>query len=236
MKKGKLILIPCTLGDSDLSSVLPSDNINQINTCTDFIVENLRSARRFLIKSGIENKIDDLTFHLLNKHTKQSELPKMLNSAMKGKNIGLLSEAGCPGIADPGSDIVKLAHSKDIQVVPLVGPSSILLALMASGMNGQNFAFNGYLPKDKSERIKRIQFLENLSFRQKQTQIFIETPFRNNHLLEDLCKYCQANTTICIATNLSTENEQIIRGKVKNIKLKKYDLNKKPSIFLIHKY
>ena len=237
MKKGKLILIPCTLGDSEVSAVLPSDNINEMNSCTTFIVENLRSGRRFLIKAGISTKIDDLHFHLLNKHTESSELPSMLDVALKkGENIGLLSEAGCPGIADPGSDIVKLAHSKDIQVVPLVGPSSILLALMASGMNGQNFAFNGYLPKDKSERIKRIQFLENLSFRENQTQIFIETPFRNNHMLEDLCKHCQANTTICVATNLSTENEQIIRGKVKNIKSKKYDLNKKPSVFLIHKY
>ena len=236
MKKGKLILIPCTLGDSELSSVLPTDNINRINSCTTFIVENLRSARRFLIKSGIETKIDDLHFHLLNKHTAQSEVSLMLNAAMDGQNIGLLSEAGCPGVADPGSEIVKLAHAKNIQVVPLVGPSSILLALMASGMNGQNFAFNGYLPKDKSERLKQIQFLESLSYRQNQTQIFIETPFRNNHLLEDLCKHCQANTDICIATNLSTENEQIIRDKVKNIKSKKYDLNKKPTIFLIHKY
>ncbi|MBL6657277.1 MAG: SAM-dependent methyltransferase [Flavobacteriales bacterium] len=236
MKKGKLILIPCTLGNSEVSSVLPPDNINEINSCNTFIVENLRSARRYLVKAGITTKIDDLHFHLLNKHTDQSDLHTMLNAALKGENIGLLSEAGCPGIADPGSDIVKLAHSNNIQVVPLVGPSSILLALMASGMNGQNFAFIGYLPKDKSERIKRIQFLENLSFRQNQTQIFIETPFRNNHMLEDLCKHCQSNTTICIATNLSTENEQIIRGKVKNIKSKNYDLNKKPSVFLIHKY
>ena len=236
MKKGKLILIPCTLGDSEVSAVLPSNNIDEMNSCKTFIVENLRSARRFLVKAGISTKIDDLHFLLLNKHTESSELPSMLDTALKGENIGLISEAGCPGIADPGSDIVKLARSKYIQVVPLVGPSSILLALIASGMNGQNFAFNGYLPKDKSERIKCIQFLENLSFRQNQTQIFIETPFRNNHMLEDLCKHCQANTIICIATNLSTKNEQIIRGKVKNIKLKKYDLNKKPSVFLIHKY
>jgi len=234
--KGKLILIPCTLGESELSAVLPADNVHHINSCTSFIVENVRSARRFLIKAGIQTKIDDLTFHLLNKHTEASELATMLQSALNGENIGLLSEAGCPGIADPGSEIVKLAHSKNIQVVPLVGPSSILLALMASGMNGQNFAFNGYLPKDKNERIKRIQFLENLSFKHNQTQIFIETPFRNNHILEDLCKHCQANTSICVATHLSTAQEQIIRGNVKDIKPKTIDLNKKPSIFLIHKY
>ena len=236
LNKGKLILIPCTLGDTELNKVLPLENTNYINSCSEFIVENIRSARRFLIKSKINTVVDDLKFHLLNKHTKEYELSSMLTSINDGKNIGLLSEAGCPSIADPGADIVKLAHLKGISVVPLVGPSSILMALMASGLNGQNFSFNGYLPKEKTERKKRILFLENLSLKQQQTQIFIETPFRNNHMLEDLCKYCQSNTILVVATNLTLESESIKRDSIKNWRKKNLDLNKKPSVFLIHKY
>ncbi len=234
--RGKLILIPCTLGETRLNKVLPQENTTYINTCSEFIVENIRSARRFLIKSNINTAIDDLNFHLLNKHTKKYELSYMLKSIEDGKNIGLLSEAGCPAIADPGAEIVKIAHSKDINIIPLVGPSSILMGLMASGLNGQNFAFNGYLPKDKKDRKKHIQFLENLSFKNNQTQIFIETPFRNNYLLEDLCKYCQANTVLVVATNISTKSETISRDSIKNWRKRSVDLNKKPSIFLIHKY
>ena len=234
--RGKLILIPCTLGDTEINSVLPSENTLQINSCSEFIVENIRSARRFLIKSNIKTAIDDLKFHLLNKHTKNLELTSMLNSIEEGENIGLLSEAGCPGIADPGADIVKIAHSKKIKVVPLVGPSSILMSVMASGLNGQNFAFNGYLPKSKAERKKRILFLEDLSLRHQQTQLFIETPFRNNHMLEDLCKYCHPNTVLVVATNISTESENITKDTIKNWRKKSLNLNKKPSVFLIHKY
>lgn len=236
LNRGKLILIPCTLGNTDLNKVIPPENKNYINSCSEFIVENIRSARRFLIKSKINTVIDDLKFHLLNKHTKEYELYSMLTSINEGKNIGLLSEAGCPSVADPGADIVKLAHLKGISVVPLVGPSSILMALMASGLNGQNFAFCGYLPKEKKERKKRILFLENLSLKQQQTQIFIETPFRNNHMLEDLCKYCQSNTILVIATNISLDSESITRDSIKNWKKKNLDLNKKPCVFLIHKY
>lgn len=236
LNRGKLILIPCTLGNTELNKVLPLENTNYINSCSEFIVENIRSARRFLIKSKINTVIDDLKFHLLNKHTKEYELYSMLTSIDEGKNIGLLSEAGCPSVADPGADIVKLAHLKGISVVPLVGPSSILIALMASGLNGQNFAFCGYLPKEKTERKKRILFLENLSLKQQQTQIFIETPFRNNHMLEDLCKYCQSKTILVVATNMTLESESIIRDSIKNWRKKNIDLNKKPSVFLIHKY
>ena len=224
--RGKLILIPCTLGDTEINSVLPFENTLQINSCSEFIVENIRSARRFLIKSNIKTAIDDLKFHLLNKHTKNLELTSMLNSIEEGENIGLLSEAGCPGIADPGADIVKIAHSKKIKVVPLVGPSSILMSVMASGLNGQNFAFNGYLPKDKAERKKRILFLEDLSLRHQQTQLFIETPFRNNHMLEDLCKYCHPNTVLVVATNISAESENITRDTIKNWRKKSLNLNK----------
>ena len=158
IKKGKLILIPCTLGETRLNKVLPQENTTYINTCSEFIVENIRSARRFLIKSNINTAIDDLNFHLLNKHTKKYELSFMLKSIYDGKNIGLLSEAGCPRIADPGAEIVKLAHLKNINIIPLVGPSSILMGLMASGLNGQNFAFNGYLPKDKKDRKKNVYY------------------------------------------------------------------------------
>tara|TARA_B100000886_G_scaffold297482_1_gene225171 strand:- start:3336 stop:4052 length:717 start_codon:yes stop_codon:yes gene_type:complete len=235
-KKGKLILIPCTLGDTELNKVLPQNNTTYINSCSEFIVENIRSARRFLVKLSINKAIDDLKFHLLNKHTKDYELSSMLNCIEDGKNIGLISEAGCPAIADPGADIVKIAHCRGINVIPLVGPSSILLALMASGLNGQNFAFNGYLPIEKTKRKNRILFLENLSFKQQQTQIFIETPFRNNHMLEDLCKNCHDNTELVIVTNVSTSSENIIRDCIKNWKKKNIDLNKKPSVFLIHKY
>ena len=235
-KKGKLILIPSTIGETEVNKVLPQENTTYINSCSEFIVENIRSARRFLIKSSINTAIDDIKFHLLNKHTKNFELSSMLDCIEYGKNIGLISEAGCPGIADPGADIVKIAHNRGINVIPLVGPSSILMALMASGLNGQNFAFNGYLPKEKTKRKNRILFLENLSFKQQQTQIFIETPFRNNHMLEDLCKYCQASTELVIATNISTESESIIRDSIKNWRKKNLNLNKKPSVFLIHKY
>ena len=236
LNRGKLILIPCTLGNTELNKVLPLDNTNCINSCSEFIVENIRSARRFLIKSKINTVIDDLKFHLLNKHTKEYELYSMLTSIDEGKNIGLLSEAGCPSVADPGAEIVKLAHLKGISVIPLVGPSSILMALMASGLNGQNFAFCGYLPKEKTERKKRILFLENLSLKQQQTQIFIETPFRNNHMLEDLCKYCKSNTILVVASNITLESESITRDSIKNWRKKNLDLNKKPSVFLIHKY
>ncbi|MGC6470879.1 MAG: SAM-dependent methyltransferase [Flavobacteriales bacterium] len=235
-KPGILILIPCTLGDTSSAEVIPENNLNYINSCSTFIVENIRTARRFLIKSGISSKIDDLTFHTLNKHTKVHEFESMLNSIFSGENIGLLSEAGCPGVADPGSEIVKIAHRLKLTVKPLVGPSSILLAIMASGMNGQRFSFNGYLPKEKQERVKQIKQLEQLSFKNRQTQLFIETPFRNQHVLEDICKYCHPDTMVTIASELSTKNESILSLSVKDLKHKKLNLNKKPTVFLIQKY
>jgi 16S rRNA (cytidine1402-2'-O)-methyltransferase len=236
MDKGKLYLIPCTLGDNETKSVLPITISDNINSCDAFIVENLRSARRFLIKAGLTKKIDDLTFFELNKHTNTVDLPTFLDPIKKGLNIGVLSEAGAPAIADPGSDIVKIAHSQGIQVVPLVGPSSILLGLMASGFNGQNFAFNGYLPKESHQRKKQIIYFENHSFKFQQTQIFIETPFRNNHLLEDLVKSCNPNTEITIACDLTLENETIVRKKASDWRKTNIDLKKRPTVFLLHKY
>lgn len=236
MSKGTLFLIPCSLGGEQINQVIPSYIKEVINSCNHYIVENIRTARRFLIKAGIETKIDDLTFFELNKHTESQDLPAFLEPINEGWNVGLLSEAGVPGVADPGADIVSIAHEKKVKVKPIVGPSSILLAIMASGLNGQNFCFNGYLPRDRQERKKAIQNLEGLSFRNQQTQIFIETPFRNNHMLEDLIGVCNGETEIVVATNLTMDNEKIIRMKAKDWKKAKIDLHKKPSVFLIHKY
>jgi 16S rRNA (cytidine1402-2'-O)-methyltransferase len=236
MSKGNLFLIPCSLGGEQIEQVIPSYIKEVINNCNHYIVENVRTARRFLIKAGIQTKIDDLTFFELNKHTEIQDLPNFLDPTKKGLNVGLLSEAGVPGVADPGADIVSIAHKNKIRVKPIVGPSSILLAIMASGLNGQNFCFNGYLPRDRQERKKAIQNLEVLSFRNQQTQIFIETPFRNNHMLEDLREVCNGETEIVVATNLTMDSERVIRMKAKDWKKSKIDLHKKPSVFLIHKY
>lgn len=236
MSKGKVILIPCTLGDISPLEVLPLANIEHINSCDVFIVESLRSARRFLKKAGLQKEIDDLQFFEINKRTKSGDIPSFLSAASEGKNIGVLSEAGCPGVADPGAEVVKWAHRKDLEVIPLVGPSSILLALMASGMNGQNFSFVGYLPKEKNQRIKKIKQLEQLSRTTAQTQIFIETPYRNNHLFEDLVANCNQETSIAIACDLTLPSQHIRCLKAKQWKGKKPNFHKRPCIFLLHKY
>lgn len=224
------------MGDVSPLEVLPEANTDHINSCDVFIVENLRSARRFLKKAGLQKEIDDLHFFEINKRTRAEEIPSFLAAAVEGKNIGILSEAGCPGVADPGAEVVKWAHKKNLDVIPLVGPSSILLALMASGMNGQNFAFAGYLPKEKNERRRKIKQLEQLSKTNKQTQIFIETPFRNNHLLEDLSSFCDSHTQIVVACDLTLPSQYIKRKAAKDWKKEKVDLHKRPCIFLLHKY
>ncbi len=232
MEKGKIYMIPTTLGDSIIDSVIPKD-VQQIIIGTKyFIVENIKTTRRFLkkVERGID--IDELQFFVLNKHTSSVELESFLNPALEGNNMGVISEAGCPGIADPGSDIVSIAHSKNIKVVPLIGPSSILLALIASGMNGQNFCFNGYLPKERNLRIKKIKELERQAIIGI-TQIFMETPFRNNNLMEDLLKQCSPNTTLCLAADISLENEFIQSKKIIDWKKHAPDLNKRPCMFLI---
>ncbi len=236
MSKGKVILIPCTLGDVNPFEVLPQSNSDFINSCDVFIVENLRSARRFLKKAGLQKKIDDLQFFEINKRTKAEDIPSFLSPASEGRNIGILSEAGCPGVADPGAEVVKWAHKKNIEVIPLIGPSSILLALMASGMNGQNFAFTGYLPKEKADRRRKIKQLEQFSKTQKQSQIFIETPFRNNFLLDDLRSYCDKETQIVVACDITLPTQYIRRLSAKEWKKEKVDLHKRPCIFILHKY
>lgn len=233
--KGKLYLIPTRLGDNAPLEVLPISIKRIIENVDYYIVENEKTARRFIKKISSNKSQPSLKISILNKFTEHSELPGYLNACLEGKNVGLLSEAGCPGIADPGAEIVKIAHLKDIQVVPLVGPSSILLALMSSGMNGQNFAFNGYLPIEKSERKAALKRLERLSFEKKQAQIFIETPYRNNKMFEDICASLNEHTRICIACDITLPTEYIKTKTVKEWKHTTVDLHKRPSIFIIQK-
>ena len=232
---GKLYLIPTTMGDCEPMDVLPQTVKRCLDFIDDYIVENEKTARKF-IKSVQPEKVQaSLRLSALNKHTEISEHNKMIQPCLEGKNIGLMSEAGCPGIADPGAAIVKIAHEKGIQVVPLVGPSSILLAMMASGMNGQSFTFNGYLPIDKSEKKSALKNLEKLSHDKNQSQIFIETPYRNNKLLEDLIQTLQPNTHLCVATDITLPTEYIKTLRVNDWKKTKVDLHNRPTIFIVHK-
>ncbi|WP_372755246.1 SAM-dependent methyltransferase [Mariniflexile sp.] len=233
--KGILYLIPTTLGDNEPLEVLPI-TVKQIIEATDtFIVENDKTARHFIKRISPEKSQPSLKMFHLNKFTEVSDLPSFLEPCLKGINVGLLSEAGCPGVADPGADIVKIAHQKNIKVVPLVGPSSILMALMSSGMNGQSFAFNGYLPIDKGERKSEIKRLERLSFEHNQSQIFIETPYRNNKMLDDLSNILDQNTQICVACDITLPTEFIKTQSANQWKKNIVDLHKRPTIFIIHK-
>lgn len=233
--KGKLYLIPTLLGESDPNYSIPTGLMHIINGLDEFIVENERTARRYLKRIGYEKALQELKLHVLNKHTELSEIPSFLQSAKDGKSIGLLSEAGTPAVADPGADIVTIAHTEGIQVVPLVGPSSILLSLMASGFNGQNFAFVGYLPIDKRQKVNRIKELERRVYQEDQTQIFIETPYRNNQMIKDLIAICKPDTKLCIACDLTLENELIISQPIHLWKRKQPDIHKRPAVFLIFK-
>ncbi len=233
--KGKLFLIPTTLGESNPMDVLPQ-TVQRVVTLLDiFVVENEKDARKF-IKSICPEKVQaNLKLSSLNKRTEKSEHFAMIKPCLEGQNIGLMSDAGCPGVADPGAAIVKLAHENGIQVVPLVGPSSILLAVMASGMNGQSFAFNGYLPIDKDEKKAMVRSLEKLSADKNQSQLFIETPYRNNKMLEDLLVILQPSTHICVAADITLATEYIKTMRVSEWKKTKIDLHNRPCIFIIHK-
>lgn len=233
--QASLYLIPVTLGETSIEQVLPTYNKEIILQIKYFIVENIRSARRFLKKVDSNINIDELTFYELNKHTKPEDIENYLNPMVNGFHVGIISEAGCPAIADPGSDIVAIAQKKNYKVVPLVGPSSILLSLMASGFNGQGFAFHGYLPIDGTERIRKIKQLENLIHHEHQTQIFIETPYRNQKLVEDIIKHCTPSTKLCIAMNITCENEYIRTLSVKQWAKQLPDMAKQLCIFLLYK-
>lgn len=233
--KGKLILFPVPIGADDIDISLPRHNAELLASCHTFIVEELRSARRFLKKAGYPFAIDDTTFFELNEHTTHEEIGGYLDAIERGENIGLLSEAGLPCVADPGAMITRVAQRHGIEIVPLVGPSSLMMALMASGFNGQNFAFNGYLPVDKSRRTAAIRHLEERLHREHQTQIFIEAPYRNNQMLEALSTTLQPNTMICVACDLTLPTQHIrshtaTRWQKERTKI---DLHKRNTVFLI---
>ena len=230
-----LYLLPVTLGDTPIEKVLPSHNKEIILGIKHFIVEDVRSARRFLKKVERSINIDELTFYPLNKHTSPEDISGYLKPLQAGESMGVISEAGCPAVADPGADIVAIAQREGFQVVPLVGPSSILLAVMASGFNGQSFAFHGYLPIDSSERSKRLKQLEQRSMHENQTQLFIETPYRNAKLFADILSACTPQTRLCVAAGITTEQEYIRSMTLKEWKQKGLpELGKIPAIFAIY--
>lgn len=230
--KGKLYLIPSPLAEDTIQKVLSPQISGVLLETKYFFVENIRTARRLISEFKLGIKIEDLTFFELNKDTPVETTKENIKVILEGNQAGVLSEAGCPAVADPGSILVALAHSLDIQVIPLTGPSSILLALMASGLNGQSFAFHGYLPIAKDERIKSIKFFEKQSSGYQQTQIFIETPYRNNQLLEALVQCCSPKTRLCIAADITGANEMIKTKTIQDWKKELPDLNKIPSLFL----
>jgi len=232
---GKLYLIPTTLGDTEPLEVMPLSVKKVIEEVDFFIVENEKTARRFIKKITPKKSQSSLHLMSLDKYAVELETRTYLDVCKNGTHVGLLSEAGVPAVADPGATIVKLAHEKGIQVVPLVGPSSILMAMMSSGMNGQNFAFNGYLPIDKGERKKAIKELEKLSLDKNQSQIFIETPYRNEKMFADLKATLSPTTNLCIAADITLSSEYIKTLAVKDWKHQSPDLHKKPAIFIIHK-
>lgn len=232
---GTLYLIPVMLGDNPADEVLPLKIARVIELIDTYVVENSKMARKF-IKAIVPTKSQpSLQLFELNKHTDTREIHAFIQPLLEGKNMGLMSDAGCPGVADPGAVVVKLAHEKGIKVVPLVGPSSILLSLMASGMNGQSFTFNGYLPIDKSEKKNWLKNLEKWSYERNQSQIFIETPYRNNQLLDEMIQILHPNTLLCIACDITLPTELIQTKPMRLWKKNKPDLHKRPCIFILHK-
>ncbi|MDX1332337.1 MAG: SAM-dependent methyltransferase [Robiginitalea sp.] len=230
---GTLYLIPTTLGDTEPLEVLPLTIKRTVEQIDHYIVENEKSARRFIKKITPRKSQGQLELYLLNKYTESEVLPEYLQPCLQGQDVGVLSEAGCPGVADPGAVIVRLAHDKGIQVVPLVGPSSIILALMASGLNGQNFAFNGYLPIEAQERKKLLRGLEKKSRELGQTQLFMETPYRNDKLFAELLRTLRPDTLLCIAVDLTLKTEWIRTMTISQWHGKTPDLHKRPAIFAI---
>ena len=238
MNKGTLYLIPVTLGDDNISDLLPKslppEVIATAQKLEHFVVETEKPARQFLSAIKTAKPVRELSFYLLNEHTQDKELNSLLTPILAGHDVGLMSDAGCPGVADPGAKLVKLAHKKGVRVVPFVGPSSILLSLMASGLNGQSFAFLGYLPVDKAARIAKLKEIEKRSQTHNETQIFIETPYRNQQMLEALLSTCHANTRLCIACHVSLPDEMIATNSISEWKQGVLpELNKKPTVFLM---
>lgn len=231
----KLYLIPSLLDEGDWQQSLPAGIFGILTETTHLIVENIRTARRFIKLVNREIDIDKISFLELNEQSKPDEISGLLRPMTEGFNMAVISEAGCPGVADPGQAAVRLAHERGFQVVPVSGPSSVILALMASGLNGQNFAFNGYLPVKPPERVKALLNLERKVITEKQTQIFIETPYRNNQMTADILKTCASGTRLCIAANLTGPNEYIKTQSIGQWKKNVPDLNKQPAVFLLGK-
>jgi 16S rRNA (cytidine1402-2'-O)-methyltransferase len=232
-QKGVLYLLPTPLGDTSPELVLPNSNFTIINNLNVFIVEELRTARRFLRSYGYKRNFEEVIFYVLNEHTLPEEYSGFLEEAEKGMSIGLLSEAGVPAVADPGSSIVRIAHQKNIRVVPLIGPSSIIMALMASGLNGQAFTFHGYLPVKPNERKQKLRDLTKQSNRQEHTHIFIEAPYRNKQMIESILEVCHDDMLLCIATNISLPTEAIATRTIKEWKRQNHDPSKNPTVYLI---
>lgn len=232
-RKGKVYLIPCPLGDVHPLAVLPLSVKQHIENIDYYIVEHEKEARRFIKNIVPDKKQAVLKIQQINKFTSAEEIPAMLDPCFHGFDVGVISDAGCPGIADPGARVVAHAHDQNIRVVPLVGPSSLLLGMMASGLNGQNFAFNGYLPIDKGQRRAELKRLEKLSKERDQSQLFIETPYRNNQMMESMLETLNPNTKICVACDLTLATEYINTSSVEDWKKIKVDLHKRPTLFII---
>ncbi len=232
-EKGTLYLIPSPLGENEPAEVIPAPVLDKLRTLGTFVVEELRTARRYLSRAGLKGHIDALEFHVLNEHTPESEVEAMAALFEDGRDVGLITEAGLPAVADPGAALVALCHQRGIRVVPFVGPSSLMMALMASGLNGQSFAFQGYLPAKTDERRAAIKSIEKQSAAHRQTQIFIETPYRNDAMLEDLLRICAPATRLCIAADITMPDETILTRSVAQWRKDPITLGKRPCVFLI---
>lgn len=235
MSEAVLYLFPTPIADIEINQCLPEENQKLLQECDSFVVEQVRTARRFLRKAGYTKDFAEVEFYELNEHTDLKEIDSYLTPLKQGKNLGLMSEAGLPCVADPGAALVKLAQKEGFKVCPLIGPSSLMMSLMASGFNGQNFAFVGYLPIDKSQRIKKIKELESLCYKISQTQIFIEAPYRNNQMLQVLKEVLSQNTMLCLGVDIGLSSQQIISKSIQQWKKTAIDLNKRNTVFLIYK-
>lgn len=233
MNKGKLYLIPSPLGENDPREVIPAPVLDSLAGFRTFVVEEVRTARRYLSKAGLKGRIGDLQFFELNEHTDQATIESYLKLFDEGNDVALISEAGLPAVADPGAQLVSLAHRHGIEVVPAVGPSSLMMALMASGLNGQSFAFCGYVPAKTEDRRNRLRTLEKTAIQLKQTQILIETPYRNDSLFSDMLSVLNASTRICVAANITMPDAYIMTRKVSEWKKEGLTIGKRPCVFLI---
>jgi len=233
MNPGTLYLLPSPLAECNFTKIFPAYNAEIIQGIEYFIVEDLRVGRRFIKKMGIQKRIEDLYFSTLNEHTRYSEIEVLIQPLIDGKNVGLISDAGTPCIADPGNIIVSRVQELGFDIIPLVGPNSIILTLMASGLNGQSFAFNGYLPREQANRERQLHFLVSLVKKYNQTQIFMEAPYRNNHVFNSILSVCDPSLRLCLGINITSENEMIKTMTIQKWKMQKLDLHKQPTVFLL---